>query len=311
MTTDPPPAPARHASWQSPIDLSRYDCTPHLTPEECRAIDQLVADFDRHYGGPRTRATMGIIDRLLLPIRDVLALRPSLSAHTIQATTILLIRAMQRQHAPFWAWTTDVWIDLLTIPQTPRQRQRQASSRQNLAIIAYLLCHVRDVHAAGGWDYVPLARSIFGAPAIDATISTMLQELARWGYGAQLSKQTVPKVLCQVLLVNGSPQLTDLTAAAFQTVYQQGLARPSQLGVLRMSRVLASLGILPEQIGTYTTGTSHTPRFDQDATVDVPPAWLAWCQRWYATSTRSRRSRKSDYSKLLRVGAGSRRSIRP
>jgi hypothetical protein len=136
-----------------------------------------------------------------------------------RATTTLLIREMQRRQTPFWAWTAEEWADLLTLQNAPPQHQRQrAFVRHNLAMIAYLLCDFRTFATAGDWDYVQLASRIFGQSSVDAAVATMLAELTRWGYGERLSKQTVPKVLCEILLVNRSPHLADLTASAFRSL---------------------------------------------------------------------------------------------
>ena len=102
-------------------------------------------------------------------------------------------------------------------------------------------------------------------------------------------------VACQVLLLNRSPHLEDLSTGLFERVRRERLLPGARGNTLHaMQRAVAELGFCdPPQ---RPTGR-HSPRAGGG-----PAAWAEWAERWHGTSTLTPRVRGAVRATLLKVG---------
>ncbi|MEU5547579.1 tyrosine-type recombinase/integrase [Streptomyces sioyaensis] len=120
--------------------------------------------------------------------------------------------------------------------------------------------------------------------------------LAGWGY--QLGReddQLLPMVVCQVLLLNRSPHLEDLTTTLFERIRDERLLPAARGNTLHATqRAVAELGFCdpPQRM----TGR-HSARASGGS-----PAWAAWVERWYDTSTLTPQVRGSLRATLFKTG---------
>ena len=130
--------------------------------------------------------------RLLTPIEDVLdhlgAVNTIKRKYTIRTTVIcLLIRAMVRYEQRFWAFSNDIWFELLGTDYYAYVRVHgvTANARHQLIAVAYLFCGFQELGCLGRLAFPTLARKIFGTEAFDAVIDEMKADLLTWGYSRQ------------------------------------------------------------------------------------------------------------------------------
>src|SRR6202008_418959 len=91
--------------------------------------------------------------------------------------------------------------------------------------------------------------------------------------------------LCEVLLLNRSPRLEDLSLEVLEQTRQGNVAHYLKTNLPLLSRALVSLGCLSHPL---PLAVKDGERFgNHDALADVPSEWLIWCQRWHETSTLS------------------------
>ncbi|MDL1865961.1 site-specific integrase, partial [Betaproteobacteria bacterium PRO4] len=100
-------------SWQWPLNLDRYDRRPELTTEEWAELDSLQQR--RTAGNMHWQTqTVGTLQRLLQPLEDVLTLTGASTSRRYH-TVGYVIREMTRLEKPYWGWSTEDWIDCLTV----------------------------------------------------------------------------------------------------------------------------------------------------------------------------------------------------
>lgn len=104
------------------------------------------------------------------------------------------------------------------------------------------------------------------------------------------------------MLAQHSPRLEDLTLQKLTEVYQKAEAKITRRGLVFISFVLACRGIIPHCIGEMKRRALKERIDHRIATVGVPPLWLSWCQRWFATSTLQNSSRIGTLYRLFQVG---------
>jgi len=149
---------------------------------------------------------------------------------------------------------------------------------------AYLLGGFTNFVALGRFSRAALAWRIFGRARVDAAVSQIREVLAGWGYrlGGQEDK-LLPTVVCQLLLLNRSPDLEDVSSELFQRVRHGHLLPEWHSSVLHAGqRAAASLGLCEAP----TAGSRRTPA------TGMTPGWAEWVERWYATSTLAPRVRR-------------------
>lgn len=284
MNTQTPGAAKDVPEWSWPLDVTKYDRRPFLTRRECAAL----ASFN-------VRATLFLrdgLERLLVPIGDVCEHTGLLHQkwfHVVRKAMLLWMRDLRK---PFWAWTADEWVRVLN-------GRHGYWLRQHTTAIAYLLCDFNDLHSVGKYfiQYL-LAQKIFGPMAVDAAVAEVRDGLTWLGYGKDAVKM-VRKVVCEALLFNRSPQLTDLNADVLVKLRESMRLPTIKADVMMLSRALTHLGVIPAAIEPdYQTSRVDYPRRE----VNIHPDWLYWCERWTHTSTLAAVSREGIHGILLKAG---------
>ncbi|MEU3343182.1 tyrosine-type recombinase/integrase [Streptomyces sp. NPDC006668] len=291
--------------WTRPIDPSRYDRSSAVRPAERRAIAELglvnlrrLAPHDS--GAPGWRA----IRRLLRPIDDAAAvLHEPVTPHRrrarLDAAAVLLLRCAETGRS-YWAWSGEEWAGLLGKDlasfRTSVPAWAEAAARPQLAAHAFLLGGFADFYKLGKFGRLALAWRVFGRDRVDGEIHRIRTVLAGWGY--QLGReddQLLPMVVCQVLLLNRSPHLEDLTTILFERIRADRLLPAARGNTLHaMQRAVAELGLCdpPQRMtGRHSTRASGGS-----------PVWAAWVERWYDTSTLTPHTRRNLRATLFKAG---------
>jgi len=156
----------------------------------------------------------------------------------------------------------------------------ETTVRPFLVALACLLGHFSDFHLLGTFNRLRLARLVFGAAAVEASMNRAREILAQWGYRSVDSGQhRLRGVFSQALLINRSPRLEDLDTEAFTRLREHPAATGAHHAALlfALQRAVASLGHCDRPV---RTGYNAAPVIE-----GADPAWVAWVERWYVTST--------------------------
>src|SRR5579859_3211688 len=244
-------APATIASWSWPLDITRYDRTPFLTPFEKEELAYLVTRREQRCGAWRKQSYV-ILERLLRPIHDVINLRTQNIRVHADAIRVFLLE-MHRRGTAYWAWSTDEWIETigLTYPAfRDRQRCFRQGCRQYVVSCAYLLCGFKSFRLLGQYFLRRnLASHLFGEELVASAIGRIITVVVGWGYGEKgiVYLQTA---VSDAMLLNGSPFLEDLTQELLEELHRTTVTARLQDMVGLFSRVLTFLGILDKGIET-------------------------------------------------------------
>lgn len=266
----------RSGLWQWPVDAARYDTAPLLRVEEKDAIIELgvgnLRRLARH--DPAARAWQQV-RRLLRPLDDATAaLEAPLTSHRrramLDATAVVLVRCAETGRS-YWAWAEDEWAEFLGQDQRGFRKAAPGwadeAVRPYLAAHAFLLGGFTAFFRLGSFSRLALAWRVFGRDRVDSEIGRVRSVLAGWGYRlGRDDDQLLPMVACQVLLLNRSPYLEDLSTGLFERVRHERLLPDARGNTLHaMQRAVAELGFCdpPQRL----TGR-HSPRAGGGS-----PAW--------------------------------------
>lgn len=286
--------------WCWPIDLTLYDRSPLLSEAEEIQLGLLLQRFeDKHSHWPEQARKA--LERLVRPIQDALDITHA-DKTARSCIVCLLLREMYRRRTSFWAWTQEVWLEILCTDLASFQRSHRGPTqcRQLVIALSYLLCGFSRLHALGQVTQTSLASKIFGRPALDAAVQPVCQELLRLGFGAWKLKQEIPRTLCEIFLANRSPRLEDLSTEVLESVRKEALALYLKTNLATVSHALASLGYLSRPLAKWV---KEGERFGNvDTQEGVAPQWASWCQRWRDTSSLVPKSRQKLSLYLLQAG---------
>jgi integrase len=286
--------PSSSSSWTWPVDLSAYDRTETLSPEEYQALAERVQRSDAGQACYSVHMPP-VLTRLTRPLYDVLDLTKAI-AQVRREVVHLLLREMYFRQQALWGWTQEDWIDLFNVQRPQKLAHRLSHYRHQVYVIGYVLCNFTDFSATGrNVMRYPIAKKVFGQEAIDTAVERVKTVMLAWGYSQTRSDDYLLRIMCALFLANRSPRLEDLTSDIIAQVARRDMALyEDEYAVI--SRVLVHLGILSYPI---------VPASSQKAKVSpeqVPTVWAEWCQRWRATSTLAASTRGGIYSRLLTVG---------
>ncbi len=264
------------------ITSASYDRSPELTTIECAALEYVAL----HQGGRGLDRDYRKLERLVRPIYDVLDAgarpHPSLYCQTRRRICI----DMHRRRKAYWAWSEDEWVETVLMGGD--------GYRTFLFAVAYVLGGLSGPRVLENDQYpTKTARRVFGDSAVDAALDRVGRVVEGWGYQRRGdSFRYLCSAVCWALLIARSPRLEDLTLEAL--VSMRGALKRSDGrsgGVGLLSRVLASLGIVPAPL----------PRKGRAPCQDVVSIrWRSWCDRWLEHSTLQSRDHVHMY--LLKVG---------
>ena len=291
--------------WRWPVDLARYDTAPLLRAAEQDAITELgVGNLRRLARHDPAAQGWQQVRRLLRPLdAAAAALEGPLTSHRrramLDAAAVVLLRCAETGRS-YWAWTEEEWAGLLGQDQHGFRKAAPGwaddAVRPYLAAHAFLLGGFTAFYRLGSFSRLTLAWRVFGRDRVDGEIGRIRLVLAGWGYRlGRDDDQLLPMVACQVLLLNRSPHLEDLSTELFERVRRERLLPAARGNTLHaMQRAVAGLGFCdpPQRL----TGR-HSPRADGGS-----PAWAEWAERWHGTSTLTPRVRGAVRATLLKVG---------
>jgi hypothetical protein len=201
----------RKQVWAWPLDLAQYDRRPALTAEERIEIAVMFEGNRRREFAcePWKRK----LSPLLTPIVDTLkftgATRPILGS-----VVTFLFNEILRRYRSFWGWSECDWEAMLRTPIRNYSRARgvRGEIRPHMLALALLLRRIRDPRRFGEFERVPLASKVFGAANVEASTRRITETLTSWGFSDAVNRKLQCTVFCDVLLLNGSPMLEDLSA---------------------------------------------------------------------------------------------------
>jgi hypothetical protein len=169
--------------------------------------------------------------------------------------------------------------------------------------LAFLLRRIRDPRC-GPFERVPLANKVFGQSNVDAATKRVADTLKCRGFSDAVNRKLQDTVLCDVLLLNGSPLLEDLTAEVFEQAYKADMTVPWRRCLQRVSRVLVALDVIERALPHGFSKARGGKRID--LTAGISPAWVAAAERWRNTSTLTRKTRKGLFERNASQRSGTR-----
>jgi len=295
--------------WVPPLDrraLDRYDRAADLAVDEQAALAELVASRLAPAKSIQSR-----LCRLVGPLREAMAVVDGSQRYKDVAVSTLL-RTCQRENRAYWGWDSRTWTRVLGPTQAAFYQEHgaqvEAGARQYMIAAAYLLDRPVDLWALGDFKREALARKIFGHELVEKAVSAILGVLQGWGYSTT-GATALGATLCELLLLNRSPHLQDLTAEYLEAFRSQVDSKERRARVYDVGRALAALGILASPLPTapYASpapnASARPPHSSPEVTIDqVHPEWRGWVERWESTSTLTRYTRRHVGNCLLKVG---------
>jgi integrase len=278
--------------WEWPIDITRYDQCPDLSPAERAALAQRAQTVQQRFSHfPRVDEPE--LQRLFRPLREVFNWfdpeRPRIRNRALRCFTL----AMHERQLAYWGWDEAAWIEFL---RTDINRNR-GDVNHHLMVAAYLFGGFTSFRRALSYRAERFATKLFGREPVQASVQTIIDTLKAWGYSEERLDKKVAQTLCVMLVENRSPYLQDLTDELVERVLKNGSTPTERPQLFQITRVLAHLGILKQPL---TSLNSRQP--ESRTLMDIDGEWLEWCQRWRNTSTKTKRTRKGIYYQLLKTG---------
>ncbi len=267
----------------------------------------LGPDLRRRDPDRRDRPQWQAIGRLLHPLDDAHAAlgwspNPRWTPYAVADAIGLLLHACALEEAAYWGWTSETWVRLLGPNETAfiqawRGWVRRAS-RQALVALAYLLCGFAEFHQLGVFSRRALAWRVFGREPVEDATTQLLAVLGGWGYRfEQAHLRRLRSVICQVLLLNRSPLLEDLSTQALLRLRDHPGLGPNSHGDLHgVHRAVAALGYADPSPPPAGSPRGPVP-------IDgAPGPWVQAVERWHATSTLTPKVRVNFRVLLAKIG---------
>jgi len=290
--------------WAWPLDFEIYDRTPALTPSEHEALALfLLPQRDRAQIVSRA-LEQGKLTRLMQPLSDVFAVIEGGKEAKINSIHLLL-RTCAREGHPFWAWEHPTWLRVLGTTRseffTIHKPGNLTEIRQYIIAAAYLFGCFRDLPALGGIEMVKLAYKVFGRERLETNLAPIVRVNEQWGYSQGGRVAALRSLVAEVLLLNGSPNIREITHPFLQNLYEAMEAVvPGQAMIYRLSRILVSLKILEHPLALR--GGLPAEKYKLERERGIAPAWVEWVERWFTTTTRPLPHRRDMRLDLLRLG---------
>ncbi len=284
--------------WSWPVDPQCYDRTHQLSSIEESVLESYLSKRKTPEQAVSIHANIDLT-RLRHPIHaalDVTEAAPS----SRRAVVRFLMSEMYLRHSTFWAWPSTDWITLLHNNNVALRSPLPGDCRQHLIAIAYLLCDFVAIDELGPFSRASLANKVFRCDLLELAFQKVLPILIQWGYSESRMSRSMTKAIYEVLLLNRSPYLEDLTSEVLQKIYSNQILNDFQDDVWLLSRALNSLGLIESAL---IMPSSKIARYKgEGATFGIPDVWVSWCQRWRDTSTLAPRTRETIHYNLLKAG---------
>ena len=282
----------RKTNWQMPIEIGQYNTSSYLTKSEKEEI-KLVAT------NPIRERSHLILERLILPVKDLqnaLGFRDDLRKALIK----LLIIETNKRKVAFWGWSKEDWSQIIAKNDSEfvKKYNYTNSVRRHIVIFVYLLFGFEN-YQSGKMISNPVvfANSVFGKKNTEEAINKITKVFIELGYGTGRKKR-LGGVICQILLANRSPYLSDLTLEFLELLQQkEGVPDYFRTDLLPVSYVLVNLGVINQPL------KRPLARGERSKTIrNISPEWLEWCKKWHDTKTTEPASRKDVYYYLIKIG---------
>ncbi|WP_171072403.1 hypothetical protein [Streptomyces sp. DASNCL29] len=145
------------------------------------------------------------------------------------AAGLVLIRCGELGRS-YWRWSDQDWADLIDRSGAEFRRrwggQIGPNARPFVIAYAYLLGGFTAFEQVGRFQRSTLAHRVFGQTAVDDAVGKILAVLGDWGY--QRRPERLVSAVCQILLLNRSPQLEDLSSAALAAIRASAAMQESE-----------------------------------------------------------------------------------
>ncbi len=213
------------------------------------------------------------------------------------AIGLVLLRCAEEKTS-FWAWSAQGWLRLIGVSiaefQRPWPDTIDPTARPHLVALAYLLGGFTDFDRMGPFGRLNLARRIFGIELVDHAYQQVSETLGGWGYRiGDSERERMTTVLSQLLLLNGSPLLADLTTEAFIQLRPRMRRRWQVAEIHGIQRAAASLGFCDPPSSIH----AGLPAIEGTA-----ESWATWVDRWHSTSTLTPKVRAIFRSVIAKAG---------
>ena len=299
------PKKADDGPWVWPIDLDRYKRSSALIPVEEDMLTR-YAEAYHFYRYGRTMDFGETLDRLVRPLNDALDYTGIRTLHR-RYVLLYFLREMAERRRSFWGWTTDEWIETI--------ERRKKVEYQHVIAVAYLLCGFSDLHRLSKDHivYVVLARKVFGREYMKVVGDRVQSLLAEWGYMRRGTAALVLRTIFEGLLYKRSPHLDELKIEDLRQMIARKPPRTGSYCVVALSRVLASMGTVPEAMEIMRP--VQDKKLSLALTTGVPTEWCRLSRLWYDRATYSLRTGTRAIISCSTLADGSarytQRSLRP
>lgn len=275
---------AAAVSWPWPLDLDRYRHQGRLTGTEWDGLRALGLELLRR--GDRDAMAWRSIRRLVQPLEEVqtvLHWHPDTRYQrrfARDAAALILVRCAELRRS-FWAWSTQDWAELIsTGTDDMRERwpgQVGSGARPYLLVYAYLLGGFTAFDRIGRFHRLSLARRVFGRQPVDDAAAQVRAVLVGWGYHRRCERE-LTALVCQVLLLNRSPRLEDLSSEVLARLCTDPAMGQTAKDFYGIHRAVAALGHVPlPPAPKYGDGPA--------AIIGAANTWTQWVECWASTST--------------------------
>ncbi len=244
--------------------------------------------------GMRNHVLMAEVAPLLGPVRQTLETYkyrwPSIQIrviHAIIAGTLDLGTLPQ-------SWSIEAWDDVrgrfagtAKLPLTVCAVRGYGVPLRQGSHIFYNACH-----------RVALARRLYGRQTVDQECRRIRGELTRIGYSSDVRERLVNQCVAELLLSHDAPSLNVVTDESLAAFAGQSMCLGSRKTLRRVSIAMSELGIVRRRLPDSPAPQAPT----RPELLGVDPAWLDWCERWKATSSRSESTRRGNFAALITAG---------
>ncbi len=280
------------------LDISSFDCCPALSSDEREALSSLGWQLRRRRCHDPALAQWDAIRRLLAPLDAArLALhRPDTALHRRSALDGigLVLSQCAEEGASYWGWPEEAWVQLIGADRhafaRPWPDWVDQTVRPYVAAYGYLLCGFDALHRLGSFNRLALGWRVFGREAMDHAQERIAAKLEGWGYRSARTDLFIRTLTAQLLLLNRSARLEDLTDEALRRLRGDPRLGRRSKPFHAVHRALAGMGIAAPP-GLPTRGR-HMP------VEGAPTEWIACVDRWFATSTLTPEVRR-EYRSIL------------
>jgi hypothetical protein len=198
----------------------------------------------------------------------------------------------------WWDWAPRDWAGLIGVGnrelRDAHRGQIGSNARPYLIAYAYLIGEFIAFDTIGRFHRQSLAWRAFGRELVDDAVQPIREVLAGWGYRRR--GPVLDAVICQMLLLNRSPLLDDLSDELLVRLRASPAMGPHRAGdVYGIHRALAALGhAAPPPTPECTSGPA--------AIEGAPQEWVDWVERWHATAALTPKTRGVYRTTLAKVG---------